>query len=387
MRAVKRESRLDARGMEVKRSARSTAARGARERRARSRRSSRWRRAARSEGWRARGRTPLSHCCCSSRSIAAASGDAIAPDLPAGACRRGVRSPTLARVTACAVRRCPPRRRASFDPAACEKAASDRGRGLYERIDSLSTVREPETTRRSWVPPPIGGTERDVPSRESARGTFGCRTRRTLASARERISRSPAARAEEALGGDSKGRGGRSTARILASTLDLSVVRSAGDSRIGGAPSSGVSCDARRASARVARPLPGSSVRLRDGGLSPHPRGARAHAGPSRHDAQRRSSLPHNMRLPGLGGEDRTILRFTRARKDTEKSFAMVKKSLEWREESGANQCLSEPLSEAHAATLAKIRASTSATAETGTRCFSITPRWSPGTPSSRRWA
>lgn len=66
-------------------------------------------------------------------------------------------------------------------------------------------------------------------------------------------------------------------------------------------------------------------------------------------------SLPHTMRLPGLGGEDRTILRFTRARKDTEKSFAMVKKSLEWREESGANQCLSEPLSEAHAATLAKI--------------------------------
>lgn len=66
-------------------------------------------------------------------------------------------------------------------------------------------------------------------------------------------------------------------------------------------------------------------------------------------------SLPHNMRLPGLGGEDRTILRFTRARKDTEKSFAMMKKSLQWREESGANQCLSEPLSEAHAATLAKI--------------------------------
>ena len=108
------------------RSARSTAARGARERRARSRRSSRWRRAARSEGWRARGRTPLSHCCCSSRSIAAASGDAIAPDLSTGACRRGVRSPTLARVAACAVRRCPPRRRASFDPAAREKAASDR---------------------------------------------------------------------------------------------------------------------------------------------------------------------------------------------------------------------------------------------------------------------
>jgi hypothetical protein len=36
-------------------------------------------------------------------------------------------------------------------------------------------------------------------------------------------------------------------------------------------------------------------------------------------------SLPHTMTMAANGGEERAILRFTRARKDAEKSFAMLK--------------------------------------------------------------
>eukprot|EP00227_Mantoniella_beaufortii_P009946 CAMPEP_0197581592 /NCGR_PEP_ID=MMETSP1326-20131121/5059_1 /TAXON_ID=1155430 /ORGANISM="Genus nov. species nov., Strain RCC2288" /LENGTH=471 /DNA_ID=CAMNT_0043145521 /DNA_START=37 /DNA_END=1452 /DNA_ORIENTATION=- len=61
------------------------------------------------------------------------------------------------------------------------------------------------------------------------------------------------------------------------------------------------------------------------------------------------------MTLPTNGGEERGILRFTRARKDTEKSFAMLKATLQWREESGANTCLGDPLSENHARILGEI--------------------------------
>jgi hypothetical protein len=68
-----------------------------------------------------------------------------------------------------------------------------------------------------------------------------------------------------------------------------------------------------------------------------------------------RLSLPPTMTLPELGGEERTLLRFTRARRDTDKSFAMLRKSLRWREESGANDCLGAPMSDAHAALLAQI--------------------------------
>ena len=66
-------------------------------------------------------------------------------------------------------------------------------------------------------------------------------------------------------------------------------------------------------------------------------------------------ALPHTMTLPANGGEERSVLRFTRARKDTEKSFAMLKATLHWREESGANTCLGEPLSENHARILNEI--------------------------------
>ena len=41
-----------------------------------------------------------------------------------------------------------------------------------------------------------------------------------------------------------------------------------------------------------------------------------------------RLSLPPTMTLPELGGEERTLLRFTRARRDTDKSFAVLRKSL-----------------------------------------------------------
>ena len=47
--------------------------------------------------------------------------------------------------------------------------------------------------------------------------------------------------------------------------------------------------------------------------------------------------LPRTMRIPANGGEARAILRFTRARKDTDKSYAMLEKSLEWRREVGAD--------------------------------------------------
>ena len=65
--------------------------------------------------------------------------------------------------------------------------------------------------------------------------------------------------------------------------------------------------------------------------------------------------LPRTMRIPANGGEARAILRFTRARKDTEKSFAMLEKSLVWRREVGADDCLAAPLSEEHARILSEI--------------------------------
>ena len=65
--------------------------------------------------------------------------------------------------------------------------------------------------------------------------------------------------------------------------------------------------------------------------------------------------LPHTMTLRTNGGEERALLRFTRARKDTEKSFAMLKKTLKWRRESAADTCLAEPLPDAHARILAEI--------------------------------
>ena len=72
-------------------------------------------------------------------------------------------------------------------------------------------------------------------------------------------------------------------------------------------------------------------------------------------DADAARELPRTMRLPSNGGENRTLLRFTRARKDTEKSFQMLRKSLAWRAEVGADDCLSKPLATEHAATLAAI--------------------------------
>ena len=66
-------------------------------------------------------------------------------------------------------------------------------------------------------------------------------------------------------------------------------------------------------------------------------------------------SLPPTMTLPGIGGEDRALLRFTRARKDTEKSFAMLKASLEWRRENRVDACLDEPLSDDHARILGTV--------------------------------
>jgi hypothetical protein len=66
-------------------------------------------------------------------------------------------------------------------------------------------------------------------------------------------------------------------------------------------------------------------------------------------------SLPHTMTLRTNGGEERAMLRFTRARKDTEKSFAMLKATLNWRKENGADTCLGEPLSEDHARILSQI--------------------------------
>ena len=65
--------------------------------------------------------------------------------------------------------------------------------------------------------------------------------------------------------------------------------------------------------------------------------------------------LPRTMRIPANGGEARAILRFTRARKDTDKSYAMLEKSLEWRREVGADDCLAAPLSEEHARILSEI--------------------------------
>jgi len=67
------------------------------------------------------------------------------------------------------------------------------------------------------------------------------------------------------------------------------------------------------------------------------------------------ASLPLTMRLGENGGEERALLRFTRARKDTEKSFAMLKATLAWRADIGADTCLGEPLSEAHAGILGQI--------------------------------
>jgi hypothetical protein len=72
-------------------------------------------------------------------------------------------------------------------------------------------------------------------------------------------------------------------------------------------------------------------------------------------DADAARELPRTMRLPSNGGENRTLLRFTRARKDTEKSYQMLRKSLAWRAEVGADDCLSKPLATEHAATLAAI--------------------------------
>lgn len=51
-------------------------------------------------------------------------------------------------------------------------------------------------------------------------------------------------------------------------------------------------------------------------------------------------SLPRTMTLEANGGEERAILRFTRARKNTEKSFAMLRATLQWREENSVDSCL-----------------------------------------------
>lgn len=55
--------------------------------------------------------------------------------------------------------------------------------------------------------------------------------------------------------------------------------------------------------------------------------------------------LPQTMALPFNGGQERTLLRFTRARADTEKSFAMLRLTLKWRELKNVDYCLREPLS------------------------------------------
>ena len=100
VRAVKRESRLDARGMEVKRSARSTAARGARTSRAIASLVPMATRGA--IGGVASERThPVYRTAAAAREVSRQPRRRHCPDLPAGACRRGVRSPTLARVAAC----------------------------------------------------------------------------------------------------------------------------------------------------------------------------------------------------------------------------------------------------------------------------------------------
>ena len=366
MRAVKRESRLDARGMEVKRSARSTAARGARERRARSRRSSRWRRAARSEGWRARGRTPLSHCCCSSRSIAAASGDAIAPDLqqaPVG--------------VVCGLRRSrvSPRVRCGGALRADEPRSTPRPAKRLRAIEADKRANRPsidrsraETTRRSGSPAADRGTRIGISFRKSARGTFGCRTRRDTASARKRISRSSAAHAERKPS-EKRLERSEAVARPRGASLRRSTAASFGPA--------GRSADRRHS---LIRRLELRSSRYRSRSPDPSPKIGRSPSRwqtipptswstsacrPSRDDAQCRSLPASQYAAPGSRRRGSHHPSFHSAsRKDTEKSFAMMKKSLQWRE-SGANQCLSEPLSEAHAATSQDTGLLPSATAET----------------------
>ena len=68
------------------------------------------------------------------------------------------------------------------------------------------------------------------------------------------------------------------------------------------------------------------------------------------------ATLPRTMATRSNGGENRTLLRFIRARKgDTEKSFQMLHKSLQWRKDAGADDCLAKPLAPEHAKTLAAI--------------------------------
>ena len=95
---------------------------------------------------------------------------------------------------------------------------------------------------------------------------------------------------------------------------------------------------------------------------------APAYAAPSEKERESIRSLRQWLRRDGLrvpaimthesiGGEERALLRYVRARKTAEKSYEMLKNTLKWREEHAVDECLREPIDDDKLVHVAKIPA------------------------------